>query len=86
VLPSSCYSQEEEKTPRGFVKNARSNNTCACLLQHLIAITSTRAQKTLRPLKKGALASCPQETTQNHDQREREKKTHQKKRKSVEKK
>jgi hypothetical protein len=24
--------------------------------------------------KKGALASCPQETTQNHDQREKEKK------------
>jgi hypothetical protein len=35
--------------------------------------------------KKGALASCPQETTQNHDQREREKKTHQKKKKRGEK-
>ncbi len=79
VLPSSCYSQEEEKTPRGFVKNARSNNTCACLLQHLIATTSTRAQKTLRKKKREALASCPKETTHNHDQREREKKPTKKK-------
>jgi hypothetical protein len=81
VLPSSCYSQEEEKTPRGFVKNARSNNTCACLLQHLIATTSTRAQKTLRKKKREALASCPKETTHNHDQREREKKPTKKKKK-----
>jgi hypothetical protein len=85
VLPSSCYSQEEEKTPRGFVKNVRSNNTCACLLQHLIATTSTRAQKTLRK-KKGSFSILPTRNDTNPRPARERKKTHPKIKKSAEKK